>query len=86
VLRPGRPGPNTVEIGLGGLAPREVTVVLRNPAAGVEPIVVAAVPRGGGWATGPVQLPEAGRWSLTLDLLIGDFEKQTLSGEVTLPR
>ena len=90
VLRPGRTGPNTVEIGLADanfapLKAREVSVAFADPARGIEPIALEAVPGGGRWTTGSVQLPNSGEWSLTLEVLIDDFEQETLRGVVTLP-
>jgi copper transport protein len=89
VLRPGRPGPNTVEITVMDgdfqpLAPLELAIAFSDPARGIEPIVVPAAPDGGIWRAGPVQLPFGGAWEVTLDALISDFEKALIEGPLTL--
>ena len=90
-LTPGRAGP--VEVALGfqtgdftELVPREVELVFAQPAAGIEPIRLTALPGGDGlWHAGPVILPRSGDWELTLRLLITDFERVTLNDFITLP-
>ena len=45
--------------------------------------------RGGGgrltWRAGPVYLPYAGQWSIALEILVSDFEKETLRATMPLP-
>lgn len=90
-LTPGRAGLVEVALGLqtgdfAELIPREVEVVLAQPAAGIEPMRLAALPgRDGLWHAGPVTLPVPGDWQVTLRLLITDFERVTLSDTLTLP-
>jgi copper transport protein len=90
-LTPGRAGP--VEVSLGfqtgdfeELVPKEVEVIFAQPSAGIEPIRLDAQ-RGGDslWHTGPVTLPRAGDWEVTLRLLVSDFESVTLTDTLSLP-
>jgi copper transport protein len=70
------------------LAVKEVTLVLANPAAGLEPMRRAGVPSGvdDNWRFDDVRIPVAGRWNVTVEILIDDFEKVTVSDVVMLPR
>lgn len=83
VLAPGRAGPNVVEIALqdastAPLDPLEVNVAFADRARGVEPIRLAAVRDGPRWRAGPVQLPHGGDWTMSVEVLITDFDKETL--------
>ena len=80
------------------LAAKEVTLVLANPAAGIEPIRMNATRAGasGGanatstaastWRIDDLRIPLAGRWNLRVEILINDFEKRIIEDTVTLPR
>ena len=78
------------------LAAKEVTLVLANPAAGIEPIRMNATRAGasGGagaairatWRIDDLRIPVAGRWNLRVEILISDFEKRIIEDTVTLPR
>ncbi len=69
------------------LAVKEVTLVLANPAAGIEPMRRAATPAGEGtWRIDDLRIPVAGRWNLRVEFLISDFDKLTIEDTVTLPR
>ena len=69
------------------LAVKEVTLVLANPAAGIEPMRRAATPVGKGtWRIDDLRIPVAGRWNLRVEFLISDFDKLTIEDTVTLPR
>ena len=69
------------------LAAREVTVFLSNAAAGIEPVRRDAVSAGSSsWRIDDLRIPVAGRWTLRVDILINDFEKETLADDVLLPR
>jgi copper transport protein len=69
------------------LAVKEVTVMLANPAAGIEPVRRAAVHIGDGhWRVEGLRVPLAGQWTVRVDLLIDDFEKVVLEDRVALPR
>jgi copper transport protein len=66
---------------------KEVTLMLANPAAGIEPMRVNAVPAGDSrWRIEDLRIPIAGRWTLRVDILVSDFDKVTLEDAVTLPR
>ena len=77
------------------LAAKEVTLVLANPAAGIEPIRINATRAGASgqtsaatsdWRIGDLRIPVAGRWNLRVEILISDFEKRIVEDTVTLPR
>lgn len=88
-LAPGLPGPNMVTLGFqtpnfAPLEPIEAQISFALPDRGVEPIRLQALPAGDGlWRAGPVTLPIAGDWQVTLRLLITDFDQATLTE--TLP-
>jgi copper transport protein len=66
---------------------KEVTVMLVNPTAGIEPVRRAAVRVGDGhWRVDGLRIPVAGQWIVRVDLLIDDFEKLVLEDQVALPR
>jgi copper transport protein len=89
-LRPGRAGPVQASMSLmtgdfGPLDPKEVTLTLANPSAGIEPIERKAKRSGDGtWQVGNLVVPRPGRWTVRVDALITDFEKATLDGEVDI--
>ncbi len=66
------------------LDPVEVTAVLANPQAGVEPIRRKAEKIEAGWTVPDLVLPLAGRWSLRLDVLVTDFDITRLEGEIEI--
>ena len=77
------------------LAAKEVTLVLANPAAGIEPMRMNATRAGASGETGAatsdwriddLRIPVAGRWNLRVEILISDFEKRIIEDTVTLPR
>ena len=77
------------------LAAKEVTLVLANPAAGIEPIRMNATradSSGGAeantssWRIGDLRIPVAGRWNLRVEILFSDFEKRIIEDTITLPR
>jgi copper transport protein len=89
VLRPGRPGANDVEIlvmdsDFVPMQPLEVSVAFSDPLRGIERIASEAVRDGDVWRAGPVHLPVGGAWTLRLDVLVSDFDKASLEGEVQL--
>ena len=68
-------------------AAKGVTVFLSNPAAGIEPVRRDADSLDNTtWRIDDLQIPLAGRWRLRVDILINDFEKETLEDDVLLPR
>jgi copper transport protein len=71
---------------LGALDPKEVTVALSNPAAGIEPIVREAHrTKSGLWAVDDLVVPVPGRWHLRIDALVSDFKKITLEDTIQIP-
>ncbi len=79
-ITPGRAGPVSASIvvltgDFGPLDAKEVTLVLSNPAAGIEPIRRKAVkPGDGSWRVDGLVIPVPGRWTVRVDVLISDFE------------
>jgi len=79
-ITPGRAGPVTASImvmtgDFGPLDAQEVTLVLSNPAAGIEPIRRKAVKPGDGtWRVDGLVIPVPGRWAVRIDVLISDFQ------------
>jgi copper transport protein len=69
------------------LAAKEVTLVLANPAAGIEPLRLHAAPaEENRWAIDGLRIPVAGRWNLEVEILVSDFDKVRLEETVALPR
>lgn len=79
------PGPGTWHIRLSGPSagpfPAEaVTLVLSNPAAGIEPMRRKARRQADGlWQASVPALPETGKWVIQVEILIDDFDQVTLS-------
>ncbi len=68
-------------------AAKGVTIFLSNPTAGIEPVRRDADSLDNTtWRIDDLQIPMAGRWRLRVDILINDFEKETLEDDVVLPR
>jgi copper transport protein len=63
-----------------------VTIFLSNAKAGIEPVRREASLGGSNWRIDDLRIPIAGRWTLRVDILISDFEKETLEDDVLLPR
>ena len=70
------------------LAVKEVTLVLANPAAGLEPMRRAGIYSVADdiWRIDDVRIPVAGRWDVGVEVLISDFEQATVKDAVMLPR
>ncbi|MBP7000750.1 CopD family protein [Amaricoccus sp.] len=87
-LRPGRAGANEVAIALaspsGALDPRAVRIAFAEPAAGVEPVRLEAGGSGAAWRAGPLLLPHAAEWTVTVDVLVDDFTQQSLHGAIDI--
>lgn len=66
------------------LDPQEVTVVLSNPGAEIEPIRRRAEKGKDGWSVPDIVLPVPGRWRLRLDVIISDFEITRMEGEIEI--
>jgi copper transport protein len=71
----------------GPLEAKEVTLILRKPDAGIEPLRFSATHvEATIWKADGVRLPLAGRWRAQVDVLVSDFEKITLEDDIELPR
>ncbi|NRQ13022.1 copper resistance CopC/CopD family protein [Ensifer sesbaniae] len=87
---PGRMGEVDVSINvLTGesepLAAKEVTLILSKLDSGIEPFKRIAVRRGeADWGVDRMAIPLPGLWQLRVDILINDFEKVTLSDEISI--
>jgi copper transport protein len=69
------------------ITPKEVTFVLSNPQAGIEPMRRKATLQADGvWRAADVIVPIAGRWRVRVDILINDFELVRLQDTIELPR
>lgn len=85
---PGRTGPTTASIVVmtgeyGPLDVREVQLALSRPDSGIEPIRRPAEKDADGvWRVRRLLVPQPGRWTVRVDLLISDFEKVTLEDSV----
>ncbi|WVT75671.1 copper resistance CopC/CopD family protein (plasmid) [Sinorhizobium chiapasense] len=87
---PGRVGEVDVSITvltseLEPLAAKEMTLILAKLDAGIEPFKRAAVRRGeADWVIDRMAIPLPGLWQVRVDILVSDFEKVTLSGEISI--
>ncbi|NBZ89483.1 copper resistance CopC/CopD family protein [Stagnihabitans tardus] len=68
------------------IEPREVTLTLTDPLAGIGPLKAKAT-RGaeGEWLVAPQVLPSPGPWEVAVGILISDFDKVTLTGALPTP-
>lgn len=91
-VTPGRAGPVSITLDIlngefGPLTPKEVTVFLSNPAAGVEEIERAATrapDQDGRWQVEGMIAPLPGKWRIRVELLITDFKKITLEDAIDI--
>lgn len=88
-VTPGRVGAVNVDMMLmtgefGPLDAKEVTLVLANPARGIEPIRRKAERRDGLWRIDGLVMPAPGEWTVRLDILITDFEMTRLEGALPI--
>ena len=87
-LIPGHLGANRLQAGVADrdgapVLAREASLAWSLPEGGIEPVRAAAtMPLPGVVIAEGVQLPQAGRWRLRLDLLVDDFTKLTYEGEI----
>ena len=62
-----------------------MTLILSKLDAGIEPFKRAAVRRGeADWVIDRMAIPLPGLWQVHVDILVSDFEKVTLSGEISI--
>jgi copper transport protein len=91
LVSPGTTGADSVVLQImsgdaGPLEAKEVTFILSQPEAGIEPFERKAVrDPDGSWIARNVAIPFAGRWRMRVDALVTDFEKVTLEGELDVP-
>jgi len=89
-VTPGRAGPVAASIvvmtgDFGPLDAKEVTLVLSNPGAGIEPIRRKAAKAGdGSWRVDGLIIPVPGRWTARIDVLISDFEIAKLEDAIDI--
>ncbi|MBB3020830.1 copper transport protein [Microvirga lupini] len=89
-LSPGRAGAARARIVVASgraepVSPKEVTLVLAKPEAGIEAIARPARQDGRqGWLVVGLVLPQAGAWQVKVDILVDDFEKASLEGSITV--
>jgi copper transport protein len=69
-------------------AAKGVTIFLSNVAAGIESLRRNADSGEDAfnWRIDDLRIPVGGRWTLRVDILVNDFEKETLEDDVLLPR
>ncbi len=79
-----------VQIANGEFEPleaKEVALILSKPAAGIEPMRREAIHEEDvTWRIDDLRIPLAGRWRVSVEILVNDFEKVTLEEDVELPR
>jgi copper transport protein len=69
------------------LAIKEMSLVLSQPKAGIGPLRRSATNTGNSiWHVEDLRIPAAGIWRLRVEILINDFEKETIEDQVILPR
>jgi copper transport protein len=88
-ITPGRAGPVTIEVALqtpneAPLAAQALTVTLANPKAGIEPASAEAQRQPDGHWQVRMSAPLPGTWTLTLGILISDFEKVSLAAPIVI--
>lgn len=89
-LSPGRAGANRARIVIASgraepVEPKEVTLILAKPDAGIEALERQAQREGRkGWKADNLVLPLAGSWQVRVDILVTDFEKTSLEGSITI--
>lgn len=72
---------------LNPIAAKEVTLVIWNPGAGIEPIRRdATFESGARWSIRQLRIPIAGVWRMRVEILISDFDKVMIEDNVELPR
>ncbi len=89
-MRPGRSGPVDVSVNvLTGdftqLDAKEVTIVLSNPNAGIEPFSRKLTRAGeANWHSEALTIPLPGLWRVRIDVLVSDFELVRLEGQIRI--
>jgi copper transport protein len=88
-ISPGHAGPITITVQLETpderpLAAAAVSVSLSNPQIGIEPAVMQARRMNDGQWRATMAAPVAGRWTLTLGILISDFDKISIEAPILI--
>ena len=84
-VTPAVPGRNLIIVRLDLPAPpKEVTVELSNPAAGIEPIRRPMADDNGAYVLDGPELAVPGDWKIRLDVLVTDFDKATFETEIPI--
>lgn len=87
-VMPGRAGPVDISINIltgeyGALDAKEVMLILSKPDSGIEPFRRAAVRDDEtNWRIDHATLPLPGTWHVRLEILVSDFEKVRLDGQI----
>jgi copper transport protein len=69
----------------GPLDPKEVTLVLSKPDAGIGPLKRPATRAGDGtWRVDDLVIPVPGQWTAGLDILISDFDMVKIAGPIDI--
>jgi copper transport protein len=69
----------------GPLDAKALTLVLSNPAAGIEPFGRPAVKQAdGSWAVADLTIPFPGTWSVRLDIRVSDFEMVSIDDRIEI--
>jgi copper transport protein len=90
MVTPGRAGQSTASVyvmtgDFAPLAAKEVTLAFSDPAAGIEPIRKSARDAGDGrWTVDGLVLPAAGTWHVEIGILVSDFERVQLTGDIVI--
>lgn len=83
---PARPGRNRFSVTIGrGAPPREVTLELRLPGAGVAAVRRPMHLIDGAWTFEGPEMALPGRWSISAEALLTDFDQATFTTEMTIP-
>jgi copper transport protein len=91
-LEPGTAGANRVSVDLSNaqgapLAAREMLISLSREDGALEPVRAAAKSNGdGSWSAPPLLLPLAGDWTISLRILVSDFEQASLTSPVQIDK
>lgn len=89
-LTPGRAGPVTASLffetgDFEALVPKEVTLELSQPSAGIEPLESKAhLDDDGSWKASGIIIPRAGLWYVSVKALITDFQEVTLADDIEI--
>jgi copper transport protein len=88
-ISPGHAGPVEIAIELKTpdeklLVAKGVSVTLSNADIGIEPATVEAQSAGEGRWRATMAAPVAGRWALTLDILISDFDQVSVEAPILI--